>query len=167
MCSKHWRPYSMAASRVFAFLLLYTLFESSENSELCQNMAIKDCAKDLIKAIQRVRFEERTQETKFTECKTVQVRWFRTRSLKQCKMSIRALITLYRIAFAPALKPYRMGLLFTRKNGHFGAIFETKRIFNVESHISDRCSHPYTGYLSVSVRKNYASFFRSFEKRIQ
>ena len=153
MCSKHWRPYSMAASRVFAFLLLYTLFESSENSELCQNMAIKDCAKDLIKTIQRVRFEERTQETKFTECKTVQVRWFRTRSLKQCKMSIRALITLYRIAFAPALKPYRMGLLFTRKKGDFGAIFETKRIFNVESHISDRCSHPYTGYLSVSVRK--------------
>ena len=37
----------MAANRVFAFLLLYILFESSENSELCQNMAIKDCAKDL------------------------------------------------------------------------------------------------------------------------
>ena len=36
----------MAASRVFAFLLLYILFECSENSELCQNMAIKDCAKD-------------------------------------------------------------------------------------------------------------------------
>ena len=51
----------MAASRVFAFLLLYILFESSENSELCQNMAIKDCAKDLKTTIQR--FEERTQES--------------------------------------------------------------------------------------------------------
>ena len=68
-------------------------------------------------------------------------------------MSIKALFTLYRIAFAPALKLYRIGLLFTRKNGDFGAIFETERIFNVESHISDRCSHQYTGYLSVSVRK--------------
>ena len=59
----------MAARRVFAFLLLYTLFESLENLQLCQNMAIKDCAKDLKETIQR--FEERTQETKFTECTAV------------------------------------------------------------------------------------------------
>ena len=34
-------------------------------------------------------------------------------------------LTLYRIAFAPVRKPYRIGLLFTHKSGDFGAISET------------------------------------------
>ena len=46
---------------------------------------------------------------------------------------------------APAQKPYHMRILFTRKNGDFGAISATERscvapISKVESHISDRCS---------------------------
>ena len=51
-----------------------------------------------------------------------------------------------RITFAPARKPYRIGILFTQKNGDFGAISVTERswaapISKVESHISDSCSH--------------------------
>ena len=45
------------------------------------------------------------------------------------------MFSLYLVAFAPAPKPYRIGLLFTHKNGDFGAISK------VESHISDRCAH--------------------------
>ena len=57
--------------------------------------------------------------------------------------------TPYRVAFAPARKPYRIGLLFTHKNGDFGAISVTEQscaalISEAESHISDRCSY-YTG----------------------
>ena len=38
----------------------------------------------------------------------------------QCKGSlIKDTFTLYRLAFAAALKPYRIGPLFTRKNGDF------------------------------------------------
>ena len=60
----------------------------------------------------------------------------------------------YLIAFAPARKPYRIGLLFTHKNRDFGAISATERschaalIYKVESHISYRIGvyiH-YTGY---------------------
>ena len=35
----------------------------------------------------------------------------------------KAMFTLYRIAFAPARKPYRIRLLFTHENGDFGANF--------------------------------------------
>ena len=62
----------MATCYVFTILWLFTLFESFENSELCQNMAIKNCTQNLKKIIQG--FEERTQDTKFTECTAVQVR---------------------------------------------------------------------------------------------
>ena len=53
------------------------------------------------------------------------------------------------VAYAPARKPYRIGLLFTHKNRDFGAISVTERICavpisKVEIHISDKCSH-YTG----------------------
>ena len=48
---------------------------------------------------------------------------------------VKAMFSLYLVAFAPAPKPYRIGLLFTHKNGDFGAISK------VESHISDRCAH--------------------------
>ena len=56
---------------------------------------------------------------------------------------------MYRIAFAPARKPYRIGILFTHKNGDFGAISVKERscaplISKVEFHILDGCSH-YTG----------------------
>ena len=34
---------------------------------------------------------------------------------------------LYRIAFPPARKPYRVGLLFAHKNGDFGEISVTER----------------------------------------
>ena len=54
--------------------------------------------------------------------------------------------TLYLIAFALEGKPFRIVLLFTHKNGDFGAISVTKpscdaSIFKVESHISDRYSY--------------------------
>ena len=57
-----------------------------------------------------------------------------------------AFFTLYRVAFTPAQKQYRIGLLFTHKKGDFGAISVMERrcaapISKVESHISDRCSH--------------------------
>ena len=50
-------------------------------------------------------------------------------------------LRLYWIAFVPAQKPYRIGILFTRKNGDFGAISVTERscaapISKVERHIS-------------------------------
>ena len=67
------------------------------------------------------------------------------------KLTITAMFTLYRIAFASPRKQYLIGLMFTNKNGCGGAISVTERsyaapIFKVESHISDRCSH-YTGWL--------------------
>ena len=54
--------------------------------------------------------------------------------------------TLYRIDFAQTQKPCRMGILFTHKNGDFGAISVTERscprvISKLESHILDKCSH--------------------------
>ena len=57
--------------------------------------------------------------------------------------------TVHHVAFAPARKPYQIGLLFTHKNGDFGAISVTAQscaalISKAESHISDRCSY-YTG----------------------
>ena len=58
----------------------------------------------------------------------------------------KAVFTIYQIAFAPAKKPYRIGLLFSHKNGDYGAISVTERgcaalISNVERHISNKfCS---------------------------
>ena len=65
------------------------------------------------------------------------------------ELHIGKVLTLYRIDFAPARKPYRIGHLFAHKNGHFGAISVTERscaapISKVESYISERCSR-YTG----------------------
>jgi len=53
------------------------------------------------------------------------------------------LYTLYRIALAPTRKPYRIGHLFTQKNGGFDAISLTERscaalILKLDRHISDR-----------------------------
>ena len=53
---------------------------------------------------------------------------------------LKAMFTVYRIAFALALKPYAIGLLFTHKNGDFSAISVRKRscaalISKIESHI--------------------------------
>ena len=69
------------------------------------------------------------------------------------------MFTLYRIVFAPARKPYRIGLLFTYENGDFGTISVTERshtapISKVVSHILNRCSC-YTGQLFVVPRKSY------------
>ena len=69
------------------------------------------------------------------------------------------MFTLNRIAFAPARKPYRIGLLFTYENGDFGTISVTERsyaapISKVVSHILNRCSC-YTGQLFVVPRKSY------------
>ena len=60
------------------------------------------------------------------------------------------MIALYRIAFVPVRKPYRVGLSFTHNNGDFGAISARERscaapISKVESHKSDRCSYYTTG----------------------
>ena len=38
----------------------------------------------------------------------------------------KVMFTLYWIVFAPAREPYRLGLLFTYKNGDFGAISVTE-----------------------------------------
>ena len=57
---------------------------------------------------------------------------------------IPAIFSLYRIVLAPrTLKPFRTGLLYTHKNGGFGAISVTERrcaamIVKVDHHISDR-----------------------------
>ena len=53
-----------------------------------------------------------------------------------------AMFTLCRIVFAPPRKSYRLGLLFTHKNGDFGAISVTERscaapISKVERDIAD------------------------------
>ena len=40
---------------------------------------------------------------------------------------LKAMFTVYRISFALVLKPYAIGLLFTRKNRDFGAISVRKR----------------------------------------
>ena len=71
----------------------------------------------------------------------------------------KAMFTLYRIVFAPARKPYRIGLLFTYENGDFGTISVTERshtapISKVVRHILNRCSC-YTGQLFVVPRKSY------------
>ena len=58
----------------------------------------------------------------------------------------KAMFTLWRMAFAPAKKQYRIGLLFSHKNGDFGVISVTERscaalISTVERHILNRfCS---------------------------
>ena len=62
------------------------------------------------------------------------------------QVSIKLIFTLYSIAFTPAQKQYRRGLLFTHKNGDLGAISVKERscaarISIVERHISDRCSY--------------------------
>ena len=62
------------------------------------------------------------------------------------------MFTQYRIAFAPARKPYRIELLFTHKNGDFGEISVKERscaapISKMGSHISDRCSYYTRNYL--------------------
>ena len=53
-----------------------------------------------------------------------------------------ALFTIYQTSFAPARKPYWIGLLFTHKNSDFSAIFVTKRsctapTLKEDLHISD------------------------------
>ena len=53
-----------------------------------------------------------------------------------------ALFTIYQTSFAPARKPYRIGLMFTHKNSDFSAIFVRERsctapTLNEDLHISD------------------------------
>ena len=43
-------------------------------------------------------------------------------------IKVKAMFTVYRIACAPPRKPYRIGLLFKRKNGCGGVISETERL---------------------------------------
>ena len=55
------------------------------------------------------------------------------------------LFTIYQTSFAPARKPYRIGLMFTHKNSDFSAIFVTKRSCNADlerrpSHIGYVCA---------------------------
>ena len=76
-------------------------------------------------------------------------------SVAKCQV----MFTLYQVAFALAKNwPYRIGLMFTHKNGDFGAISVAGRsyeapISKVESDISDRCSY-YTGY-SVNIASGW------------
>ena len=54
--------------------------------------------------------------------------------------------SLEQATFAPARKPYKIGLLFTHNNGDLGVVSVMERscsgpIAKVESHISDRCSY--------------------------
>ena len=80
----------------------------------------------------------------------------------------KAIFTLLRvnIAFAPAWKPYRIGLLFTHKNGDFGAISVTGRSCAVpssrlKSHIWNRCSQCRTKSIRSFVRSLARSLARS------
>ena len=62
-----------------------------------------------------------------------------------------------RITFAPACKPYQIGLLFTNKSGDFGAISVTEQsratpISKVESDIWDSCSHKIPDSFSHNTR---------------
>jgi len=57
-----------------------------------------------------------------------------------------AFFTLHQVAFTPARKPHRIGLVFTHNNGDLGAISVTERsyaspISKVERDIWDRRSH--------------------------
>ena len=76
-------------------------------------------------------------------------------SVAKCQV----MFTLYQVAFALAKNwPYRIGLVFTHKNGDFGAISVAGRsykapISKAESDISDRCSY-YTGY-SVNIASDW------------
>ena len=60
---------------------------------------------------------------------------------------LKALFTLYQIAFAQARKPYRIGFLFTHKIVDFGAISVTEQSYaapisnTVERHMSNRFWH--------------------------
>ena len=72
-----------------------------------------------------------------------------TLQFRDVQVSIKPIVTLYQVAFTPAQKQYRRGILFTHKNGDLGAISVMERscaapISKVESQISDRSSY-YTG----------------------
>ena len=87
-----------------------------------------------------------------------------TLQFRYVQVRIKPIVTLYRIAFVPAQKPYWIRLLFTHEKGDFGvfSVMERScaaRISKVESHISDRCSY-YTGELFVSARKVYYILYR-------
>ena len=73
-------------------------------------------------------------------CRDVIGTWGRVWKHDGGKGKIKTMFTLYRIAFVPARKPYRIGFQFTHKNGDFGAISVTEQSCP-ESHISDRCSY--------------------------
>ena len=69
--------------------------------------------------------------------------WLRSRRFWWGAVRVMFTLLVYRIALAPARKPYRIRLLFTHKNGDFGAISVTERssaapTFNMLRHISDR-----------------------------
>ena len=70
-------------------------------------------------------------------------------------IKVKAMFTLYRIALAPPRKSYRIGFLFTHKNGCGGVISVTKRgcaspISKVESHMLDTCIGVHTLYRIAS-----------------
>ena len=72
------------------------------------------------------------------------------------------MFTLYQKAFAPPRKLYRIGLLFTHKNGCGGAISVTERgstatISKVESDMLDTCSCSHTMPDSFSWRREKLS----------
>ena len=63
---------------------------------------------------------------------------------------INAMFTLYRLAFAPAWKPYRIGLLFKNKNGDFITIAVTKRSCTALISVVDlEVAHPQSGSSSA------------------
>ena len=69
-----------------------------------------------------------------------------------CKYDTKTRFSLYQVAFAHARKPYRIGLLFTHRNGYFrrdfcdGAKHRADWSLKWRVRISDRWSY-YTGYL--------------------
>ena len=68
------------------------------------------------------------------------------------------MFTPYRVSFAPARKPYQIGLLFTHKNGVVGSIFVTERSCDeptskVRSHISDNVFTLYHTAIDVGTKR--------------
>ena len=85
--------------------------------------------------------------------------WYKvTLQFRYVQVSIKPIVTIYRIAFAPAQKPYWRGLLFTHENRDFGVFSVMKRscaarISKVYSHNSIGSGIHYTGLLIVSAQK--------------
>ena len=66
----------------------------------------------------------------------------------KCSLEIKAMFTLYWIAFRVGIKIYRIGLLFTLEHGNFGMIFIWDSYRGVEGYILYRTAITVIQYVS-------------------